>query len=96
MDSVGALLDNADDFREAHLAGVVDLECASSRKADVIDREDDGFKDRLVGFVEWAVDEDVPAAQSCWHFLFSFQALSYGRGHSPLNGSSPELALCGG
>ena len=59
MDAVLAFANDAGDFVEAGVAGVVYFEGAAGAEAELANGKNDGVEDGLIGRVEGAVDEDV-------------------------------------
>lgn len=59
MDSVLALVNDAEDVINATLRAIIDLECASSGETAVEDCKNERIKNGLKRCIEWAVDKDL-------------------------------------
>jgi len=93
VDSVSALLNDARDFSEPHFTGVVNFQCTPGDEPEVIDREQNGIKNRLVRFVKRTIYKNVFTLQTSSLPSLLFETLADYRGHRFLDGLSPQITL---
>jgi hypothetical protein len=68
MNTESARGDDCRDLVDSYLTRIIDFEGATGNEATILNRKYDGFEERPIELVEWAIDEDTMFGLLLRHF----------------------------